>query len=123
MAFPWFDPHHPMFHCHNNILCQKNIEMRKLNHRLQYIVALKRISEMMWFTSAVEDDVRVQKSNGVIQAYNVTTIMVLDTRNEQLYLSNSIKNNDNNRGLILITCYPFDSVSASMPYRLVVQAS
>ncbi|MEW6981377.1 hypothetical protein AAD001_01855 [Colwelliaceae bacterium 6471] len=49
--------------------------------------------------------------------------MVFDTRNEQIYLSNSIENNDNNRGLILITCYPFDSVSDSTPYRLVVQAS
>lgn len=63
MDFPWFDPHHPMFRCHNNILCQKDIEMRKLNHRLQYIVAIKRISQIMWLACAVEDDVRVQKLN------------------------------------------------------------
>lgn len=66
------------------------------------------------------DEISLENKSGVLSYFIVDDIFVIDTEKEQLYLSDSIS--DDTSELVLITCYPFTSITASTPLRLVVKA-
>ncbi len=65
-----------------------------------------------------EDELRLQFSDGVWRRYRVATVRVVDSRQEQIDLSRFDQNS-----LVLVTCYPFDSLNAGGPLRFVVEAT
>ena len=67
------------------------------------------------------DELSVELPSGQIVYYIVSKLSVIDTRENQLYLPDNEENQPS--GLVLITCYPFNSVTAVTPFRLVVEAS
>ncbi|MCJ8319111.1 MAG: class GN sortase [Colwellia sp.] len=67
------------------------------------------------------DEILFELPSGQIKKYRIDNSFVIDSRIEQVYLPDSIGNTLS--GLVLITCYPFNSVTASTPFRLIVEAN
>lgn len=65
-----------------------------------------------------EDPVRLQFADGDWRRYRVASVRVVDSRQEQIELGRY-----DQTSLVLVTCYPFDSVDASGPLRFVVEAT
>ena len=65
-----------------------------------------------------EDALRLQFSDGVWRRYRVASVRIVDSRQEQIDLSRFDQNS-----LVLVTCYPFDSLNAGGPLRFVVEAT
>ncbi len=63
----------------------------------------------------VDDRIRLQNPNSEPVDYQVRTIRVVDSREQKLLL-------DAGEDLVLVTCYPFDTVTVQGPLRLVVYA-
>jgi len=68
----------------------------------------------------IGDELRFELPSGQVVHYEVNKLSVIDTRESQLYLHNNEENQPS--GLVLITCYPFNSINASTPFRLVIEA-
>jgi sortase A len=66
---------------------------------------------------AIGDSIEVVTALGETVHYQVKTIEVVDSRVA------SIKTERSGQVLVLVTCYPFDSVMAGGPLRYVVTAS
>jgi sortase A len=63
------------------------------------------------------NEVRVQNRYGEWRNYEVTNVRIVDSRSEQI----DTQRLDDNE-LLLITCYPFDSITPGGPLRYVVEA-
>lgn len=63
------------------------------------------------------NDVRLQNRNGQWRNYTVTTTRIVDSRSEQIDTQRMADNE-----LLLITCYPFDTINPGGPLRYVVEA-
>lgn len=70
------------------------------------------------FLQRVEQHSRIQLENpdGKLEQYRVTRMRIVDTEKEDLHIATG------NDSLVLITCYPFDSLSNAGPLRYVVLA-
>lgn len=66
---------------------------------------------------AAGDVIFLYTTDGKKLAYRIDTTLVADSRTQQLQLPQQ------NSSLILVTCYPFDSLEVGGPLRYVVQAS
>ncbi len=71
------------------------------------------------------DEIRLTQINGDSKKFSITRIMIIDTRISPLFFSD---NNDAEQplmeaGLVLITCYPFNSLTSATPFRFIVEAS
>jgi sortase A len=64
----------------------------------------------------MHDDLSVQSADGELRRYRVTGARVVDSRREQ------ISTEDAAPSLLLVTCYPFDTLMAGGPLRYVVRA-
>ncbi len=62
------------------------------------------------------DSLQLQTRQGEQVRYRIAHIRVVDSRYEPLVLD------DTQEGLLLVTCYPFDALSANGPLRLLVWA-
>ena len=65
---------------------------------------------------AVDEVVRLEGLDGALNLFRVSGIRVVDTRREQIEIDAA------DTGLLLVTCYPFDALSANGPLRYVVFA-
>ncbi|WP_328185302.1 class GN sortase [Marinobacter sp. OP 3.4] len=65
-----------------------------------------------------DQEIRLQFADGVWRRYRVDSLRIVDSRQEQLDLDRYTRNS-----LVLVTCYPFDSLNANGPLRFVVEAS
>lgn len=63
-------------------------------------------------------EIRLQFADGAWRRYRVDSLRIVDSRQEQMDLSRYDRNS-----LVLVTCYPFDSLNANGPLRFVVEAS
>ena len=76
----------------------------------------------------VGDELLVESPSGQVTSYIIDQFSVIDSRVTELYLPDDLlgyfsENEENTSvGLVLLTCYPFNSASASTPYRYVVEA-
>jgi len=68
-------------------------------------------------TLTMGDEVLLEDSKKNRQYYRIDNTLIIDKRLSQLYIENDY------RGLILVTCYPFEGGVSSTPYRFVVQAT
>jgi len=66
--------------------------------------------------TAIGDSIDIITTQGVTVNYQVKTIEVVDSRVA------SIKTEQSGQTLVLVTCYPFDTVTAGSPLRYVVTA-
>ncbi len=66
---------------------------------------------------AIGDRVGLETSDGTRRLYQVNDHFIVDTRSEDLLIDT------NWQGLLMITCYPFDTIDANGPLRLVVYAA
>lgn len=64
------------------------------------------------------EEVRLQFADGAWRRYRVATVRVVDSRQEQIELNRYDQNS-----LVLVTCYPFDSLDTNGPLRFVVEAT
>ncbi len=64
----------------------------------------------------IDDTLKVTNSAGVVQQYRVTDLSIEDSSLQQLSID------DGSEQLILITCYPFNAISAGGSLRYVVKA-
>ncbi len=64
----------------------------------------------------VGDELQIQRSDGVIDVYKVSEILIADEKDSELFYAIQTKN------LTLITCYPFTALLPGGPLRYVVQA-
>jgi len=69
----------------------------------------------------IGDEFVFESTSGQVKNFIVNHSFVIDTRVDQLYFPDNIDNQS--LGLVLITCYPFNSATASTPFRLVVEAN
>lgn len=65
-----------------------------------------------------EEEVRLQFADGIWRRYRVTSVRIVDSRQEQIELGRYDQNS-----LVLVTCYPFDSLAPNGPLRFVVEAT
>ncbi len=79
-------------------------------HRDTHFRSLKHIQS--------DDELRLQFSDGIWRRYRVASVRIVDSRQEQIDLSRYDQNS-----LVLVTCYPFDSLDAGGPLRFVVEAA
>ncbi|MFC4259971.1 class GN sortase [Marinobacter lacisalsi] len=63
-------------------------------------------------------EIRLQFADGAWRRYRVDSLRIVDSRQEQMDLTRYDRNS-----LVLVTCYPFDSLDANGPLRFVVEAS
>ena len=70
----------------------------------------------------INEDAQIMLENalGNTKRYRVTNVFIMDTRVNTLTVNK--EENEMVNSIILITCYPFSSVSASTPYRFIVEA-
>src|SRR5690606_10343236 len=59
---------------------------------------------------------RLQTAAGELLSYRITHLEVVDVRSQPLLVDTQAQ------GLLLVTCYPFDSLDANGPLRLLVWA-
>lgn len=64
----------------------------------------------------VGDELRLQNADGEWFTYAVSSKQVVDSRTEPLVIAPDAGS------LVLVTCYPFDAITAGGPLRLVVEA-
>lgn len=64
------------------------------------------------------DLIRLQLADGVWRQFRVDAVRIVDSRTQPLELTRFQPG-----ALVLVTCYPFDSVDPGGPLRLVVEAS
>jgi len=69
----------------------------------------------------IGDDFSLALASGKVIHYRVNRLSVIDIQKNQLYLPDIEENQS--QGLVLITCYPFNSMTASTPFRLVIEGS
>lgn len=79
-------------------------------HRDTHFRPLKDIRE--------NQEIRLQFADGVWRRYRVESLRIVDSRQQTMDLSRYDRNS-----LVLVTCYPFDSLNANGPLRFVVEAS
>lgn len=79
-------------------------------HRDTHFRPLKEIRE--------DQEIRLQFADGIWRRYRVDSLRVVDSRQEQMDLARYGRHS-----LVLVTCYPFDSLDAGGPLRFVVEAS
>ena len=78
-------------------------------HRDTHFSVLERVK--------IDDLLTVETINNELHSYKIQSISIVDSRTEPLYL-------EPDKGLLtLITCYPFDALTAGSPYRYRVDAS
>ncbi|MGM0570047.1 class GN sortase [Marinobacter sp.] len=65
-----------------------------------------------------DEEVRLQFADGIWRRYRVASVRIVDSRKEQIELNHYDQNS-----LVLVTCYPFDSLDANGPLRFVVEAT
>ena len=68
----------------------------------------------------IGDELILELQSGQVTHFIIHNLSVIDIRINQLYLSDSEEHQL--LGLVLLTCYPFNSANASTPFRLVVEA-
>ncbi len=68
----------------------------------------------------IGDKLLLESASGQVKKFVINNLSVIDSRINQLYLSSMEENQPSE--LVLLTCYPFNSLSASTPFRLVVEA-
>lgn len=64
----------------------------------------------------VGDELRAQGASGQVFRYRVTRLEVVDINQQPLVI------NEEDRGLVLVTCFPFDALTSNGPLRLLVWA-
>lgn len=69
----------------------------------------------------IGDKLLYQSPSGQVASLIINNFIIIDTRIEEIYLPDNKESYLS--GLVLITCYPFNSATASTPFRLVVEAS
>lgn len=79
-------------------------------HRDTHFRPLKNLSE--------NQEIRLQFADGAWHRYRIDSLRIVDSSQEQMDLSRYDHNS-----LVLVTCYPFDSLNANGPLRFVVEAS
>lgn len=79
-------------------------------HRDTHFRTLRDISQ--------DAEIQLQFADSAWQGYRVNTIRIVDSRRELIDLDQYGRDS-----LVLVTCYPFDSLDASGPLRFVVEAS
>ncbi|MGB0865734.1 MAG: class GN sortase [Granulosicoccaceae bacterium] len=62
------------------------------------------------------DELQLENLHGKQNAYKITAIDIVDSRDTKLL-------NDSQDELLLVTCYPFRSLTSNSPYRLVISAA
>lgn len=67
-------------------------------------------------TMQIGDRVSLETRNGLVRHYSLESTRIVDTDKEDFFIAAGTP------GLLLVTCYPFDSLSAGGPLRLVAFA-
>lgn len=88
-----------------------------LNSRNPFVVAGHRDSHFSFLEDVtMEDIISIQDKNGQNQLYQVQSIEIIDASSGELPLM------DDESNLVLITCYPFNSLSQESNERYVIKA-
>jgi len=88
---------------------------------LPFVVAGHRDSHFSFLTEVdMNDVISLTDANGHIQLYQVDNIEIIDSQKQKL--TSAEASTESNSELILITCYPFNTIAAGGSLRYVIRA-